>query len=92
MAEVIQIRDLQAARRRADRRTADHQSIERAVALMRENLAWAVERLETASVAEQLELLDRIEKLSATIRYGLLLLGGPVANCPAGVSPRGAST
>jgi hypothetical protein len=42
---------------------------------MRENLAWAAERLQTAPIEEQLELLDRIEKLTATIRYGVQMLG-----------------
>jgi hypothetical protein len=77
MGEVIQIRDLQAARERANRRTRDHQSIERALGLMRENLAWAAERLQAAPLDAQPELLDRIEKLAATIRYGILMLGEP---------------
>jgi hypothetical protein len=75
MAEVIQIRDLQAARERSHRRTANHQSIERALVLMRQNLAWVAEQLQSAPPAEQPELLDRIEKLTATIRYGMLMLG-----------------
>jgi hypothetical protein len=77
MGELIQIRDLQAARERAQRRTCDHQSIERALELMRENLAWVVERLRTAPIEAHPELLDRIEKLAATIRYGMLMLGEP---------------
>jgi hypothetical protein len=75
MAEVIQIRDLRAARERAGRRTSDQQSIERALAVMRENLLWAAARLQTAPMAEQAELLDRIEKLAGLIRYGMLTLG-----------------
>ena len=75
MGEVIQIRDLQAARERTHRRACDHQSIERALGLMRENLAWAAEQLRTAPVDAHPELLDRIEKLAATIRYGILMLG-----------------
>jgi hypothetical protein len=79
MGEIIQIRDLQAARERAQRRACDHQSIERALELMRENLAWIVERLRTAPIEAHPELLDRIEKLAATIRYGMLMLGEPGA-------------
>jgi len=77
MAEVIQIRDLLAARERAQRRAYDHQGIERALALMRENLTWAAEQLRAAPIEAHPELLDRIEKLAATIRYGLLMLHEP---------------
>jgi hypothetical protein len=75
MAEIIQFRDLQAARERAHRRASDHQNIERALGLMRENLVWAAERLRTVPLSAQPELLDRIEKLAATIRYGMVMLG-----------------
>ena len=75
MGELIQIRDLQAARERSNRRVSDRQSIERALGLMRENLVWAAEELKRAPVEAHPELLDRIEKLAATIRYGLLMLG-----------------
>jgi Zn-dependent protease with chaperone function len=77
MGEVIQIRDLQAARERAHRRERDYQSIERALALMRDNLAWAADQLRTAPFDTHPELLDRIEKLTATIRYGMLMLNEP---------------
>ncbi|MBV8055083.1 MAG: hypothetical protein JO071_07570 [Deltaproteobacteria bacterium] len=77
MGDVIQIRDLQAARERAHRRACDHQSIERALGLMRENLAWAAEQLRTAPIDAHPELLDRIEKLAEMIRYGMMMLGEP---------------
>jgi hypothetical protein len=76
MGEVIQIRDLQAARERAHRER-DYQSIERALGLMRENLAWAADQLRAAPIDTHAELLDRIEKLAATIRYGMLMLNEP---------------
>jgi len=79
MGELIQIRDLQAARERAHRQARDHHSIERALNLMRENLAWAAERLQTAPIEAHPELLERIEKLAATIRYGMLMLAEPGA-------------
>jgi hypothetical protein len=79
MGEIIQIRDLQAARERAHRRASDYQSIERALGLMRDNLAWAAEQLRTAQSDTHAELLDRIEKLTATIRYGMLMLNEPSA-------------
>jgi hypothetical protein len=79
MGEVIQIRDLQAARERAQRRASDHHSIERALTLMRDNLTWAVEELRTAPIEAHPELLERIEKLAATIRYAMLMLAEPAA-------------
>jgi hypothetical protein len=75
MGEIIQIRDLQAARDRAHRRASDRQSIERALGLMRQNLVWAAEQLATEPIEAHHELLDRIEKLAAAIRYGVLMLG-----------------
>jgi hypothetical protein len=47
---------------------------------MRENLAWAAERLRTSPVQEHQELLDRIEKLAAAIRYGIQMLGESSVN------------
>lgn len=75
MAEIIQLREIQAARQRAQRRLSEHQSLERAVAILRESLAAAAEQLKDAPAAEQSELLDRVEKLAAMIRYGMRLLG-----------------
>ena len=75
MAEIIQIWEFQAARRRAARRNCEQQSLERAVAIMRENLAVAANDLRDAPIAAQTELLDRIEQLTALIRYGLRMLG-----------------
>lgn len=74
MAEVIHIRELQAARDRARRRHADHQYLERAVAIIRDNLAEVVEQMRAASDAEQPELLDRAENLVAMIRYSMRML------------------
>ena len=75
MAEIIQIREFQAARRRAARRLGEQQSLEGALAIMRENLAAAAGDLCNASAAAQLELLDRIEQLTALIRYGMRMVG-----------------
>jgi len=74
MAEVIHIRELQAARDRARRRNADHQYLERAVAIIRDNLAEVAEQMRAASDAEQPELLDRAENLVAMIRYSMRML------------------
>jgi len=88
MGDVIQIQDLQAARERARQRACGHQSIERALGLMRENLAWAAEQLRTVPIDAHPELLDRIEKLAAMIRYGMMMLGEPSASTAADGSKR----
>ena len=74
MAEIIQLRELQAARDRAKRRHADHADLASAVAIMRENLAAVADRIRSAPEADQPELLDRVEKLVALIRYGMNML------------------
>jgi hypothetical protein len=78
MAEIIQIRELQEARRRAIRRHADHQSLEQAVHLMRASLADAALELRDAASSQQAELLDRIEQLAAMVRYGLRMIGDDI--------------
>ncbi|MGA2409815.1 MAG: hypothetical protein ABSG46_05420 [Candidatus Binataceae bacterium] len=83
MAEIIQLREFQEARRRADRRSNDHQSLERAVQLMRDNLAAVAAELRDAQLAEQPELLDRVERLTAMVRYGLRMIGSEPAAKPA---------
>jgi len=74
VGEIIQLRELQAARDRAKRRHADHAHLESAVAIMRDNLAAVAEQIRSATEAEQSELLDRVEKLVALIRYGMNML------------------
>ncbi len=44
---------------------------------MRENLAAVAAELTEAPHAEQAELLTRIERLAAMIRYGMRMLGNP---------------
>jgi len=73
VAEIIEIRAVRAARARA-RRRADHQSLAEAVALMRENLAAVAGLMCTAPESAQLELLERAEKLTAMIRYGMRMM------------------
>ena len=80
MAEIIQLWELQAARRRAERRHRDEQSLERAIALMRENLATAAVDLCDAPAASQTELLERIEQLTALIRYAMRMVGDSARN------------
>jgi len=55
---------------------AERAHLEGAVALLRENLATVAEALSDApDAAAQTELLGRIERFAAMIRYGLRMLG-----------------
>jgi hypothetical protein len=75
MAEIIQLREFQEARRRTAQRRTDHQSLDQAVQLMRASLADAALELRDASAADQFVLLDRIEQLTAMVRYGMRMIG-----------------
>jgi type II secretory pathway component PulJ len=76
MGEVIRLEEIDRERRRSRTRVAERAHLERAVALLRENLAGAAEALRDAPQApEQIELLGRIERFTALIRYGLRMLG-----------------
>jgi hypothetical protein len=88
MAEIIQLAELQEARRKARARGPQRQNLERAVQLMRENLASVAAELAAAPASHQAELLTRVERLAAMIRYGMRMLGqgtdpgldGPLSN------------
>lgn len=75
MGELIYIREFRAARRPG--RVHNREHLERAVAILKDNLAATAEQLREAAPAEQSELLDRVEKLAAMIRYGYRMLGEP---------------
>ncbi len=75
MGEVIYLREFEKARERAARRASTHRDLDIAVAVMRDNLAAVAEQLRCAPPHEQPELLDRVEKLAAMIRYGMRMLG-----------------
>jgi hypothetical protein len=89
MAEIIQLREFQAARERAQRQFSEQQSLERAVAIMRENLAAVAERLKTAPIDRPHELLDRVESLAAMIRYAMRMMDEAARDSAADDSPRG---
>ncbi len=77
MAQIIDFAEIRGARQ-AQRAAADERrSLEDAVETIRVNLAAVVERLRDASFAERAELVSRIEKLGAMLRYGILLLDAP---------------
>ncbi len=73
MAEIIDFAEIQAARAQ-QRLRRERESLAQAVELMRLNLIAIAERLGDAPMAERLELLDRLDKLSAVMRYGIRLL------------------
>lgn len=76
MGEVIRLEEIDRERRRSRARVAERAQLERAVALLRENLAAAAAALRDAPDAStQTELLGRIERFAAMIRYGLRMLG-----------------
>jgi hypothetical protein len=75
MAEIIDFAEIQEARRKARARIPERENLERAVQLMRENLAVAAAELADAPREEQAELLTRVERLAAMIRYGMRMLG-----------------
>ena len=75
MAEIIDFEEIQEARRKARARIPKRENLERAVQLMRENLAAVAAELADAPRDEQPELLTRVERLAAMIRYGMRMLG-----------------
>jgi hypothetical protein len=75
MAEIIKFAEIQEARRKARTRGPERENLERAIQLMRENLAAAAAELAAAPRIEQAELFTRIERLVAMIRYGMRMLG-----------------
>ena len=77
MAEIIDFAEIQEARRKARARIPERENLERAVQIMRENLAAVAAELAEAPREEQAELLTRVERLAAMIRYGMRMLGDP---------------
>ncbi|HEY6417830.1 MAG TPA: hypothetical protein VIX59_02410 [Candidatus Binataceae bacterium] len=75
MAQIIDFAEIQAARRRPAGRAAERDSLERAVQVLRENLAATATLLVDAAPAEHEELLRRVEHFTALIRYGMRMLG-----------------
>lgn len=75
MAEIIKFAEIQAARRKARARGPERENLERAVQLMRENLAAVAAELVDAPHPEQAELITRAERMLAMIRYGMRMLG-----------------
>lgn len=75
MGEIIRLHEIDSERRRNRARIAEREHLERAVAVLRNNLARAAQELADAPIAGQADLLAQVEKLTAMVRYGLRMLG-----------------
>ena len=81
MAEIIQLHEFQFERRRAElrRRAAgrrvDHQSLLRAIEILKDNLAATAAELRDAPAGRQDELLERVERIAAMVRYAMVMAG-----------------
>ena len=86
MAEIIDFAEIHEARRKARARVPERENLERAVQVMRENLAAVAAQLVDAPREEQAELLTRIERLASMIRYGMrmLMISSPHSQSNAG--------
>jgi len=73
MAEIIDFAEAQAERRRT--RGQSRENLERAVEVLKASLAAAAQSLADAPRDQQAELLTRVERLAAMIRYGMRMLG-----------------
>ncbi len=73
MAEIIDFAEAQAERRRA--RSHERENLERAVEVLKASLAATAQSLAEAPREQQAELLTRVERLAAMIRYGMRMLG-----------------
>jgi len=76
VAQIIDFAEIRGAREAQRAAAGERRSLEAAVETIRLNLAAVVERLGDAAGAERVELLGRMEKLAAMLRYGVLLLDG----------------
>ncbi|MBF6559947.1 MAG: hypothetical protein IVW56_06625 [Candidatus Binataceae bacterium] len=88
MGEVIQLHEFQFERRRAARRprdqAAERTSLARAIEILKDNLAASAAELRDAASADQDELLTRVERLTAMVRYAIAMAGE--AEPPAGAA------
>jgi hypothetical protein len=76
VAQIIDFAEIRGARQAQRTAVDERRSLEDAVETIRVNLAAVVEHLRDATGAERAELVGRMEKLSAMLRYGILLLDG----------------
>jgi hypothetical protein len=76
VAQIIDFAEIRGARAAQRAALNERRSLEDAVETIRINLAAVVDRLRDAAGPERVELLSRMEKLGAMLRYGVLLLDG----------------
>jgi len=77
VAQIIDFAEVRGAREAQRSAGEERRSLEGAVETIRVNLANVVDGLKDASASERVELLNRMDKLSAMLRYGIRLLDGP---------------
>jgi len=77
MAEIIDFAEIQAERRRNRARAPERESLERAIEILKANLASVSQLLLDAPREQETELLCRIDRFTAMIRYALRMLGHP---------------
>ncbi len=77
MAQIIDFAEIRGAREAQRAAGDERRSLEQAVETIRLNLAHVVDRLKDATEIERVELLNRMDKLGAMLRYGIKLLDGP---------------
>lgn len=77
MAQIIDFAEIRGARQAQRAAGDDRRSLEEAVETIRLNLAKVVDCLRDARDNDRAELLNRMNKLSAMLRYGIRLLDGP---------------
>jgi hypothetical protein len=77
VAQIIDFAEIRGAREAQRSAGDERRSLEEAVETIRLNLAYVVDALKDASDSERVELLNRMDKLGAILRYGIRLLDGP---------------
>lgn len=75
MARIIDFAEVRAARDRARTHAPDRAQLEQAVAVLRQSLAETAAQLADAPADAQPELLQRVERLVALVKYGMRMLG-----------------
>ncbi|MGH7949338.1 MAG: hypothetical protein ACREQF_08950 [Candidatus Binataceae bacterium] len=75
MARIIDFAEVRAQRDRARTRAPDHAQLEQAVAVLRQSLANTAARLADAPTDARPELVRRVERLVALVKYGMRMLG-----------------
>jgi hypothetical protein len=87
MGELIRLEEIDRARARRRVRAAEREHLERAVAVLRDKLAAAAVALrDERDPARQAEILTRVERLTAMVRYGMRMLGEAPDDGPEGAA------